>query len=325
MISSSNFIKLPYSPDLTEGGIAHALRSLSHGFDGPASSLPYERMRRSVANTAVEIAFRRYLSRQDIPFEVQTAMPFTDSERYDVSLDGRRCDLKSYWISHREQISEMRHKPQILLDAPALVPSDQHAREGHKRDDLYIFAFLAGLTAASQDDLKKVLVSDQPHYLAYAMPQEWRKPSHWNPLGTLALKSESAEELLVEIQGQDSGRELMRKTISLPPKTRVLIHEGFYAISALHVRRMPDARVGIHCEGIRETCIISPTEWGNLWVYGMDIFLTGWVSYEEFSQLAKPLPVNSRTFQYEHTKVKNLTLPISELKPLSHLFDKSHP
>jgi hypothetical protein len=322
MISSSNIIKLPYTPDLTEGGIVHALRSLTYSFDH-AGSLPYERLRRTIANTAVEIAFRRYLSMQNIPFEVQTATPFTDSERYEVSLEGRRCDLKSYLISHREQVLEMRHKPEILLQAPALVPSDQHAREGHKRDDIYIFAFLAGLIAASQDDLKKVMATDQPHYLAYVMPQAWRKPQHWNPLGVLALKSESAEELLVEIHGQDSGRELIRKTVSLPPRTKVILQEKFYSISALHVRRMPEARVGIHCEAIHETTIITPMDWANLWVYGMDIFLTGWLSHEEFGQIAKPLPLHSRTFQYEHTKAKNLYVPISNLKPLQNLFGRT--
>lgn len=319
MISSSNFIKLPYTPDLTEGGIAYALRSLTYSFNREGS-LPYERLRRIVANTAVEIAFRRYLSQQNIPFEVQAATPFTDSERYDVLLDGRRCDIKSYLISHRDQVLEIRRTPEILLNAPALVPSDQHAREGHKRDDLYIFAFLAGLIAASQEDLKKVVVSDQPHYLVYVLPEEWRKPQHWNPLGTLTLKSDSEEEMIVEINGQDSGRELMRKVLSLPPKTKIVVDDSFYSITSLHIRRLPDARVGIHCDAIKETCVISPLEWGNIWVYGMDIFVPGYLGYEEFSHTAKPLPINARTFQYEHTKVKNLSVPISSLKPLQNLF-----
>ncbi len=318
MITPSNLIKLPYTPDLTEGGIAHALRSLSHGFDGPGS-VSYARMRRSVANTAVEIAFRRYLSQQDIPFEVQTAMPFTDSERYDVSLDGRRCDIKSYLISHREQLMEMRRRPEILLKASALVPSDQHAREGHKRDDLYIFAFLAGLIAASQDDLKKAVTSDQPHYLVYIMPEQWRRPQHWNPLGTLSLKSDSDEELILEINGQDSSREVMHKVISLPPKTKVVVDDPFYSVTSMHIRRLPDARLGIRCDAVREACVVPPVEWGNIWIYGMDIFLTGWLSHEEFGQIAKPLPINSRTFQYEHTKVKNLYVPVSNLKPLQNL------
>lgn len=321
MITHSNFIKLPYTSDLTEGGIAHALRSLGHGFDRAGSS-PYERLRRTVANTAVEIAFRRHLSQQDIPFEVQTALPFTDSERYDVLLDGRRCDIKSYLISHREQMMEMRRTPEILLKAPALVPSDGHAREGHKRDDLYIFAFLAGLIAASQDDLKKAVASHQPHYLVYVMPEEWRKPPHWNPLGALILKSDSEEEVLLEINGQDSGREWMRKIVSLPPRTKIIVDDPFYSVTSLHTRRVPDARLGIRCDAIKETSVVTPREWGNIWIYGMDIFLTGYISHEEFSQLARPLAIHSRTFQYEHTKVKNLFMSISELKPLSGLFEK---
>lgn len=321
MISSSHFLRLPYTPDLTEGGIAHALRSLGHGFERAGSS-PYERLRRTVANTAVEIAFRRYLSQREIPFEVQTAMPFTDSERYDVSLDGRRCDIKSYLISHREQMLEMRRTPEILLKAPALVPSDGHAREGHKRDDLYIFAFLAGLTAASQDDLKKAVASNQPPYLVYTMTEEWRKPLHWNPLGPLTLKSDSEEELLLEINGQDSGREWMRKVVSLPPKTKIIVDDPFYSVTSLHIRKVADARIGIRCDAIKEACVVSPLEWGNIWIYGMDIFLTGYISHEEFSQLARPLAINSRTYQYEHTRVKNLFMSISELKPLNSLFEK---
>jgi hypothetical protein len=319
MITPSNLIKLPYTADLTEGGIEYALRSLTYSFDR-ADSQPYEKLRRTVANTAVELAFRRHLSQHNIPFEVQAATPFTDSERYDVSLDGRRCDLKSYLISHREQMADLRRNPHILLKAPALVPADQHAREGHKLDDLYIFAFLAGLIAASQDDLKKVIASHQPHYLVHVMPEEWRKPQHWNPFGALSLKSDSEEELLVEINGQDSARDALRTTVSLPPKTKVTVDHSFYSITAIHVRKLPDARVGLRCEAVKEAEVISPLQWGNLWVYGLDIFLAGYLPYEEFGQLAKLLPIHSRTFQYEHTKVKNLSLPISNLKPLQNLF-----
>jgi hypothetical protein len=319
MVTPSNLIKLPYTADLTEGGIAYAMRSLTYSFDR-ADSQPYEKLRRTVANTAVELAFRRYLSQQDIPFEVQAAAPFTDSERYDVSLAGKRCDIKSYLISHREQMAEIRRSPEILLKAPALVPSDQHAREGHKLDDLYIFAFLAGLIAASQDDLKKVIASNQPHYLVHVMPEEWRKPQHWNPLGALTLKSDSEEELLVEVNGQNAAREVMRKTVSLPPKTKVTVDASFYSVTAVHVRKQPEARIGLRCEAVKEAEVISPLQWGNLWVYGLDIFLAGYLPYEEFGQQAKPLPINSRTFQYEHTKVKNLSMSISNLKPLQNLF-----
>jgi hypothetical protein len=33
------------------------------------------------ANVAVELAFRRYLSKMNIPFDIKAATPFTDRER----------------------------------------------------------------------------------------------------------------------------------------------------------------------------------------------------------------------------------------------------
>jgi hypothetical protein len=319
MLTTADLLRLPYTPDLTEGGIAYALRSLNYSFDRAGSS-PYDRLRRVVASVAVELAFRRYLSQNNIPFEVKAAAPFTDRERYDVSLGGRRCDLKSYLISHRSQIMEMRRDPSVLLGASALVSADQHAGDGHLRNDIYIFGFLAGLTAASQADLKKAIETKQPHYLVHAMPENWRKPASWNPLGALTLKSDSAEELLVEINGQAKAREMKRKVISLPPKTKVAVDESFYSISNIHIRRMADARVGVKCESIKEAHVIQPAEWGNIWVYGMEIFLAGYFSYEEFGQRAVALAPNSKVFQYEHTRVKNLSLPVSNLKPMKKLF-----
>ncbi len=320
MISPSNILHVPCTPDLIEGGITYALRSLTYAFDRAGSST-YDRLRRVVANVAVELAFRRYLSQQNISFEVKNALPFTDHERYDVSLGGRRCDLKSFLISNREQIAEMQKNSAVLLGAPALVPSDQHAADGHTDHDLYLFAFISGLIAASQADLKKVIEIKQPHYLVHAMPQEWRKPLNWNPLGPLALKSESDEELLVEVSGQDKVRGFLTRTFSLPPKTRVIVEDPFYSISSLHVRRLPNARVGIRSMVRNETYVIAPLEWANLWVYAMDIYFTGYTLRGEFSQRARTIPSGARVFQYSVTRTKNLAMTISDLRPLEELFD----
>lgn len=321
MIGVNDFIHLPYTADLTEGGVAYALRSLPYAFDRAGSS-PYERLRRVVASVAVELAFRRYLSQQNIPFEVKGGVPFTDPDRYDVSLGGHRCDIKSFLISHREQISEMHRNPDVMLSAPALVPSDQHAGSGHSDHDLYLFAFLAGLIAASQAGLKKVAETGQPHYLLHVMGPEWRKPLNWNPLGPLTLKSESEEQMLIEISGQDQGREFLTRTYNLPPKTKVVVDDSFYSLTAVHVKRFPTARVGIHNPARQGTYVIGPIDWGNIWVYGMDIYFAGYISREEFRQRARSIAPNSRVFPYNRTHVKNLAVPISNLKPLTGLFEK---
>jgi hypothetical protein len=272
-----------------------------------------------VASTAVEVAFRRHLSQENIPFEVKATTPFTDRERFDVVLKGHRCDIKSFLISHREQILTIRKDSNTLLEAQALVPSDSHAGDGHSYNDIYLFAFINGLVALSQADMQKVLAKGQPHYLMHVLPMNWRRPNYWKPLGNIIVESALDEELMLEVYGQDEGREMKRVTVSISPYGRASIPESFYAIAALHVRRMPDAKVAIQLES-GESHIIPPYEWSNIWVYGMDIFMTGYASYEEISQRATLLPPGARTFQYERTHVKNLSLPVSKLKPLKNLF-----
>jgi len=321
MLTPSDLLRLPYTPDLTEGGIAYALRSLNYNLER-GQALPVNGLRRTVASTAVELAFRRLLASQGIEYEVKAATPFTDRERFDVTLNGQRCDIKSFFISNRAQVGQIRQNPALLLNTPALVPSDTHAGEGHAYRDLYLFAYVTGLVAASQAELQAVIARKQPHYLAYILPSAWRRPQNWNPLGALTLKSESAQELLVEINGQDEAREAKRVTVSLPPKVKVRVEDSFHSIASLHVRRLPEARVGLRCASLQETLLISPADWSNLWVDGLDIFMLGYMTFEEFGQRAKMLPPESKVFQYTRTRTKNLFVQAADLRPIGNLLQQ---
>lgn len=319
MISVSDLLHLPYTSDLTEGGIAYAVRSLPYTYDRMGGS-PYDRLRRIVAGVAVELAFRRYLSEHDIHFDVKGATPFTDPDHYDVSLGGRRCDIKSFLITYRHQISEMQRDVSIVLKAPALVPSDQNAGEGHSDNDLFLFAFLPGLIAASADAMKKVLEAKQPYYLMHVMPEKWTRPVTWTPLGALILKSDSDETQIVEIGGQDEGREMRSRVVAIPPRRRIQIEDGFFSVSYIHIRSAPNARIGIHSPTRNDTCVVEALDWANIWVYGMDILLAGYLTREEFKRRASFVQAGARVFQYDRTRTKNLAVPVSELKPLSELF-----
>ena len=300
MLSPTDLLRLPYTPDLTEGGIAYTLLSL------PYKNLSYDGLRRTVLQGIVELAFRRYLSQQEIPFEVTTATPFTDPERFDVSLGGHRCDVKSQLISNRRKISELRRGPASLLKTSALISSEPAIGDRFLDHDLLVFSFLLGLTAVSSSDLKKSVAANQPNYLIHLMPKKWSNPQHWNPLGTLTLKSESSVELTIEISGQDQTHKRLSRLVTLPPKTRITLDEPFYSITSLHAKNIPSARVGIHGSAINEAYVIPPLEWKNIWVYGMEIILAGYLTRGEFRQRTK--------------SAKELSLPIKELHPLSELF-----
>ena len=320
-VTAPDLISLPYTSDLTEGGIAYAVRSLPYTYDRMGGS-PFDRLRRIVAGVAVELAFRRHLGEIGVPFDVKGATPFTDPDRYDVSLGGRRCDLKSFLITHRKQITEMRRRPGVVLEAPALVPADQHAAAGRSDDDVYIFAFLSALIAASKADVAKAQDAGQAVHLIHVMPDAWGKPQYWNPLGPLALKSESKSRLQIELSGQDAERGFLSRTVELAPQERIEIQDPFYALSSVHVNAIPSARLGVHSPARKETHLIAPADWGNIWIYGMSILLAGFLTRGQFRREAVPIPPGSRVFQYNQTRAKNLAVPISDLKPMSYLFEK---
>lgn len=322
MISTSNILHLPYTQNLTEGGIAYALHSLPYSFNRANSSV-YDRLRRLAAGAAVDLAFRRYLSEQAVPFEVKSAPPFTERDRYDVTLAGRRCEIKSFLISHREQTLQIQRNPKLLLNVPALIASDQHAAEGYSPRDLYLFAFLTGRVTSSQQELRKAIDAHQPHYLIHVMPDAWNRPSRWNPLGRLVLKSDTEEPQTIEIGGQDAGRAIRSLTVKLPPRTRLEVENEFFSISYVHTKSRSPARIGIHSSVRRETHLIDATDWGNIWVYGLDLWLAGYITREEFSRRASFLPTGSRVFPYNYTQVKNLAVPVSDLRALPELFERA--
>jgi hypothetical protein len=59
-----------------------------------------------------------------------------------------------------------------------------------------------------------------------------------------------------------------------------------------------------------------------MWVYGTEVLLAGYMAREEFGRRASFIQAGSRVFQYDQTHVKNLAVPVSELKPLSELFER---
>ncbi len=321
MLSLSDLIHLPYTSDLTEGGISYACRRLACTSNRMGDSA-MDQLRYRVADVAVELAFRRYLRERAVPFHVLGTTPFTQPDHFDVALGGHRCIVQSSLITRRRQITQFRHEPGSLLQAPALVPIDECASEEHKPDDLYLFAFLLGLVASGQTDERKAIAAGQPIFLMHLLPDTWARPLHWSPLGKLALKSECGKPIMVEIGGQDEERNFITATLELPPRQRMLVEKDFHSLAYIHVQRRPEARIGIHSPLQGEPYLVPTHAWSNLWVYGMDIILTGWLTHEEFHRKVKVFNAGARAFQVDRTGVKNLRVPLSELNPLGRLLEK---
>jgi hypothetical protein len=170
--------------------------------------------------------------------------------------------------------------------------------------------------------LQQAISAGQPVHLIHPLPEEWTRPRNWQPLEKLALKSECGQAILVEIGGMDRERNFVTASLELPPRKRLPVPNELYSVSYIRAEQLPEARLGIHSPLRGEAHIIQPHEWGNIWLYGMEIWLTGWLTHEDFRRKASVLPTGSRTFQYSQTRTKNLAVPMAELKPLGALFER---
>ena len=322
MITVDDLVTIPYSDDLTQAGITYACRSLSYTYDRMGGS-KFERLRRIVAGIAVELAFRRRLTAEDVPFGNLGMTHFTQPDRYDVSLGGRRCDIKSYMIYRKDRIREIRRTPEVLLDAHALVPEDQFRGESFRDEDLYIFSFLTALVTRARREIQRPIAAGQPTFLLHPLPRRWARPEHWRALGPLAIKSDFDHPVELEIGGQDGARAFRVEQVLLPPRTRVEVETTFHAIHYFHAPELPDGRLGIHSPALEETYIAELHEWGNIWVYGMGIVLAGYMKCGEFRRTANRLPAGSRVLQYPRTRTDNMSVPMRQLHPLRDLFARA--
>ena len=319
MISIDDFLKPAYTPDLTESGVAMAARFLAYQIDHSGGSI-YAQLRQVVSEVAVELAFRRQLSEKGVPFEVKGNMPFSDPNRFDVSLGGHRCEVHTLLVSKRNQITAIKHDPLGLLETPALLKEHQFSSSNHLEKDLHVFGFLLGLTSDSEGETRKAQEAGQPTYLLHPLKTSWSIPPNWTPLGKLALKSESQTNMRVEIGGLDIDRTFTSESMTLEPLKRVYAKNEYYSLAYVHAEKLPEARLGLHSSEKDELYLILPHEWGNIWVYGMEIWMAGYIPQEEFRRKASTTFSGSRVFQYSTTQTKSLSVPVKELRPLEKLF-----
>lgn len=316
------FIRLPYTPDLTQTGIAYATRWLAHHPDRLGKA-PIQGLHAIVVETAVELAFRRYLAEEKVPYGNLGAAPFSDPERYTILLGGRRVAFQTTLVHQRDAIHRLRQEPASLLEAPALVSSSQLGSEQLADKDLCLFAFVPALISAGQAGLQRAQSAGQPIFCLRPLPAFWAQPDAWLPLGELALKSDCSAQIDVELGGRGEAGEFLVQTLSLAPRRRAIVPESFYSLAYLHPSQPPDGRLGVSSPRLPRAYIVEPFEWSNLWVYGLEIILAGYLTCGELRRQAARLPAGRRLFLYESTPHAHLSVPVADLHPIGALLQSA--
>ncbi len=318
---ADDFVVLPCSHDLIRAGLDYACRSLQNLHLRPDNA-GYAQIRRVASGAAVELAFRRYLVEQGIPFNVAPPAAFTDPNRFVVTLRGRRCDLRSFLITDEGQVTAMGADPAQLLDVPALVPVEDYADEAKSPDDLYVFGVVPALVHKLPACCAAAPENENAPDLIHLLPADWAHPRAWAPLRPLTAKSEGGSPVSIEIGGQDGSRQPLVYRLELPGGARVELDADFYNVTHARVQKRPVGRVGLHSAARTKTLIIERGDWHDVSFVAREILLLGWLRRDEFRQRASLVKAGSRVFQFARTRIDNLAVRVADLKPIPPLLER---
>ncbi len=317
MVAKPDLIPLACDSDLVQAGISVACLGLAEPVRQTAAP-EFPQIRERIAQICLDLAFRRYLNREGIPHRYLDHTPFSAPQHQDIALGGRGCLLVPSLITRPSLIERILKNPVVLLESPLPQPPARASSVGFQPEDLLIFGFLLGTVTPSLRTLQIALAANQPVYLLHWLPTHWRRPKQRDGFGTLALKNDSNQPITLELAGQGAQQELLHKTVNLPPG-EIRLDVDLPGLTSLRTRRLPTGTVSLHSLDLAETHRVHPIDWGNLWIYGEQIVLAGYLTGGEYQQAAYQQR-GTRLTQQPTGWLKAKSRTVATLKPLPDLF-----
>jgi hypothetical protein len=310
---------MPYTPDLTETAVREVTRALAQPARFPLLD-SFDEMRQRAADNIVTLAFRRYLAEQDVPYETVESVNFTEPDQYDISFGGRRCIPFAQLICDRGLIEQTHRQPEKLLEGNVYIPEGTPAAA--TRDvDIYLFVSLTALVARGRDESEAAHLAGHPLYLVYQMPESWSIPKERVAFRSLVFKTDTAEPAWLELHGQNELNGYQRMEVSLPGHERMVVQTPFYSLGAVRSAGIPSGPVGIHSPALDDTVLVSPFQWGNIWVYGMRLYMVGYITQADFNRQAQRVYAAQEDLHNPCLQGETvMRLPAAALKPVDDLF-----
>lgn len=318
MITPADLIRLPYTPDLTQAGITLVCRWLACTYL-TAGQKTYISIRDRVTSTAADLAFRRYLDAERIPHTVQGTIPTTDPANYVVRLGGRCCILKSSLIYNREAIHNLNSQPSEIFARQVDVDVDDLETDLLLDDELFVFALVPALITRRQSEMERALNAGQPACLIHTLPDRWSNPLPEARLGEIAFKSNLPQAIKLQAGGRDLHGKFQEETLVLEPQVRTHLKNPYQSLAFLLTGQPVLSQIGVSSPAFKAASIVQPDQWGNIWIYGLEVILAGYLTRAEFRRRGA-LQVN-KDFDRPVTHGKKKSLPLGELHPLAGLFD----
>ncbi len=312
-LSASDLIFLPYTPDLTQAGIASLCRSLAQSPARPYPNPFYLQCR--VAAKAAELAFQRGLSDREISFSLENRGGFSDPDRAELRVNGQRCELIPTLLNDTDQIRSIRADASSLLRIQAAAPVNRLDLDYLPGDDLLVFAFLLGQVAAIPTPAAQAQDKGQPLTLLFPLPSHWAPSLTGQPLGPLVLKTNLPGPIALELGGLDEEGHFQNEQLRLLPRRRLEAGKSYASIAYLLCLDRIQGQVGFQATKWGKPHIVQPSQWINLWIDGFVVIVAGCLPRFEFRRKSRPFHPTSVHGCAIPPGMKLASLPMEELRP----------
>lgn len=219
----------------------------------------------------------------------------------------------------REAIHSLRSQPTGILAHQAKLDVDELETDRLLSEDLLVFGLVFGLIARSQVETASALSAGQPACLIHTLPGELANPAPGSSLGEIALKTDHDSEIELVVGGRDPEGKFCEEEISLKPRLRTQLAKPYQSLAYLRASQPIPAQVGLSAKVLKRPTIARPAQWGNIWIYGMEVVLVGYLSRDEFRRQGTLRTNEAAGMPVTHGKKKSL--PMGMLHPLAGLIE----
>ncbi|MDD5467726.1 MAG: hypothetical protein PHS96_07950 [Anaerolineales bacterium] len=319
MIAASDLICIPYSSELTRAGLHVACQRLPDMQRRPGESA-HAWLRQAVMQASAEVILRRHLHRHGVMFQVLPRNPFSRPAEYEVVIAGRRCALLVETITRREEIIQAQTEASRLLGRELTFASERFALEQRCDADLYLFAIVTARIMLRRADAPR---AGQTAFWIYAFPERWRRPQRRASLGALAFTTRMTHPPELVLGGLGSERSFQNESLSLRTQAPIVPRQEYFALTYLHAARPPAQEIEISSSRFSRPLVVAPAQWGNIWIYGRQVILLGYLSRREIR--LSLLSSRPRLAPFSGNNTDTLSIPVHKLHPLLDLFQDFTP
>lgn len=319
-LATADLVSLAYSDQYSLAGVQQACESLLHG-TGLAADVEPARLRSAVAAVAFEMALRRWLDEAQVSYQLPAHALGAPGALRQLALGGRKCELRPSMLTHAGAVQSVQADAGWLLGTSALVTPAELSAERLAEEDIFMFGCVTGSVAHSLRETQRAAAHAQPLCLVHIPPRPWLGLGSWRSLGQLVLKSAAKQPLQIELGGLDRAHQKLHCTLLLQPMQRTLVPEDFYCLRYVCVAALPDGVLGVHSPALRQTPVITPRQWHNIWFYGLQVYLCGWLNKRDFRSRSVRLAAGTRVRQYVRTEEVVHAIEIVRMRPLARLLE----